>query len=172
MGHLPKQVRRLVDRGATRKVAPVRKTIYSLPDLRGIFAAANRRYLQFLSALGDPTVPTKQLRKVAESTTAAGRNYKGFNFFSTQDPALFVALVRGEHTISGLRNKHLRAQLDISSGRVSRILKRLRVHGLIKRIGRTYKYYLTELGRRVVLTGLKLTDMVVIPQLATESERF
>jgi len=69
--------------------------------------------------------------------------------------------------MSGLRNKSLRAQLDIPASRVSRLLKRLRVHGLIKRIGRTYKYYITDLGRRVVLTGLKLTERVVIPQLAT-----
>ena len=48
----------------------------------------------------------------------------------------------------------------------ARLLRRLRVHGLIKRIGRTYKYYVTDLGRRVLLTGLKLTEMVVIPQLA------
>jgi hypothetical protein len=30
------------------------------------------------------------------------------------------------------------------------------VHGLIKRIGHRYKYYLTELGRRAVITGLGL----------------
>ena len=53
-----------------------------------------------------------------------------------------------------------------SSGWMSRCLKRLRVHGLIKRVGRTYKYYVTDLGRRVVLTGLKLKEMVVIPALA------
>lgn len=150
----------------TRKLAPVRKTIYSLPDLRGLLLAANRRYLAFLAALDDPTIPARQLHRVAEPTTVAGRNYKGFNFFSTADQALFLALVRGEHTISGLRNKDVRAQLDIPSGRASRLLKRLRVHGLIKRIGRTYKYYLTDLGRRVVLAGLKLKEMVVMPQLA------
>jgi hypothetical protein len=54
-------------------------------------------------------------------------------------------------------------------GWISRCLKRLRVHGLIKRIGKTYKRYLTELGRRVVLTGLKLREMVIIPALARPS---
>jgi len=48
-------------------------------------------------------------------------------------------------------------------------MKRLRVHGLIKRIGKTYKHYVTELGRRVVITGLKLREMVIIPSLATPS---
>ena len=45
-------------------------------------------------------------------------------------------------------------------------LKRLRVHGLIKKVGRTYKYYLTQFGKDIVATGLKLLELVVIPQLA------
>ena len=94
-------------------------------------------------------------------------NQRYLNFFSAQDHALFLALARGEHVISGVRNKDLRALLgNPTSGWMSRCLKRLRTHGLIKRIGRTYKYYLTELGRRVVITGLKIKDMVVIPALA------
>jgi len=41
------------------------------------------------------------------------------------------------------------------------------VHGLIKRIGHRYKYYLTELGRRAVITGLKLRELFVLSQLAS-----
>jgi len=54
----------------------------------------------------------------------------------------------------------------LPQGRTPRRLKRLRLHGLIKKIGRTYKYYLTKLGRKVVLTALKLRELVVIPALA------
>jgi hypothetical protein len=41
------------------------------------------------------------------------------------------------------------------------------VHGLIKRIGGRYKYYITELGRRTIITGLKLRELFVLPQLAS-----
>jgi len=48
-----------------------------------------------------------------------------------------------------LQNKNLRRYLaGKSSAQVSRLLKRLRLHGLIKKIGRTYKYYLTRLESR------------------------
>ena len=74
---------------------------------------------------------------------------------------------RGEHNISGFQNKVLRARLrNHTSGQVSRLLKRLRLHGLIKKIGRTYKYYLTSFGKQVIeviATGLKLKELVVIP---------
>ena len=149
------------------KVAPVKKSIYSLGDLRGLMGDANRRYLAFISALEDPSVGTKALNKVAEPAAENGRNYRGFNFFSAEDDLVLSAIARGEFTISGFRNKDLRKRMPgTSPGWNSRCLKRLRVHGLIKRVGKTYKYYLTQLGRRVVLTGLKLREMVIIPSLA------
>ena len=52
---------------------------------------------------------------------------------------------------------------------MSRLLKRLRVHGLIKKVGRTYKYYVTAFGKAVITPGLKVRELVIIPQLAMTS---
>jgi len=43
------------------------------------------------------------------------------------------------------------------------------VHGLIKKAGHTYKYYLTRFGKTVITTGLKPRELVIIPQLALSS---
>ena len=95
------------------------------------------------------------------------RPYRGFTFFSAEDILLFEVLVRGEHTISGLRNASLRKHMPGKSpGQVSRLIKRMWMHGLLKKVGRTYKYYVTELGRSLTTTGLKLKNLVVIPELA------
>ncbi len=75
-------------------------------------------------------------------------------------------LAKGEYIIYGLRNQFIRQHLPWSAGKVSRILKRLRVHGLIKKVGGTYKYYLTKLGKQVIATGLFLKEMLIVPQLA------
>jgi hypothetical protein len=37
---------------------------------------------------------------------------------------------------------------------------------MIKRVGRTYKYYLTDLGRRVIVTALKLKELFIVPHLS------
>ena len=79
---------------------------------------------------------------------------------------MFETLLRGEHNIQGLRNADLRRRLPLNAGQVSRLLKRLRVHGLIKRIGRTYKYYLTALGRRALLAGLQVRQ-ALLPRVLT-----
>jgi DNA-binding HxlR family transcriptional regulator len=52
------------------------------------------------------------------------------------------------------------------SWQISRILKRLRLHGLIKKVGNTYKYYLTSLGKQVIVAGLSFKNMSLIPALS------
>ena len=149
------------------KLAPVQKTIYSLSVLQGLFRAANERYLAFLSELADPSAGVQAVQRLAAPTTKEGRRSPGFNLFATQDLILFQALARGEWTISGLQNTWLRRHLNGLNGpQVSRLLRRLRDHGLIKKIGHTYRYHLTPLGRQVGITALKLRELVVIPSLA------
>jgi hypothetical protein len=41
-------------------------------------------------------------------------------------------------------------------------LRSLRLHGLIKKVGKTYKYYLTQFGQQVLLAALKVRELVVI----------
>ncbi len=149
------------------KLAPMQKTIYSLAPLRDLLRAANRRYLAFLSDLADPTAGVQQVERLAEPVRQEDRTYRGFNLFSAEDLALFIALARGEWQISGVRNSTLRHVLPDHTGpQVSRLLKRLHLHGLLKKVGHTYKYYLTPAGQQVALTALKLRELVVIPSLA------
>ena len=110
---------------------------------------------------------TRQTQQLSQPVEHEGRSYPGFNFFDEDDDALFQAIARGEFNISGLRNKNLRRRLaSKSSAQISRLLKRLRLQGLIKKIGRTYKYYLTQFGKQVITTGLELRELAVLPQLA------
>ena len=54
------------DGHSTREVAPLKKTIYSLIDLREILAACNRRYLEFLSTLEDTSSGERDLARLSE----------------------------------------------------------------------------------------------------------
>jgi len=151
----------------TKKNASMKKNIYSLFPLAGLLKASNRRYLEFISSFDDPTKGIKNLNKVTRNVEMANRNYKGLNFFSNEDLDLLHVLAKGEYNIYGLRNQFIRQHLPWNAGKVSRILKRLRVHGLIKKITGTYKYYLTKLGKQVIVTGLYLKEMLIVPQLAS-----
>ena len=136
--------------------------------LRELLKAANRRYLEFLSAIEDPRTGRDKVDKLSRTVRQEGRSYPGFNLFDPADEFLLRSITRGEFNISGLQNKTLRTYLpDKTSGQVSRLLKRLRLHGIIKKVGHTYKYYLTQFGKQVTTAGLKLRELVLIPQLAT-----
>ena len=151
------------------KLAPLRKAIYSLsPDLASISRAANNRYIDFLSTIDDPTPGLKVLSKISDSVQEREHRYRGFNLFDDDDQTLFEVLCRGEFFIHGFRNRLLRQHLkQFRSSQISRLLKRLRLHGIIKKIGRTYKYYLTQLGRHVAIAGLTLKNMFLVPEFAS-----
>lgn len=145
------------------QTANVRKTIYSLPDVAEIMLGCNRRYLDFLSSIDDPSPGIKNVEKISRPVQENGRSYRGFNLFHGEDEAVFRTIAQGAAQGFGLRNHTLRELLGKSTGQVSRILKRLRNHGLVKKAAKTYKYYLTSFGQQVVATSLKLKELVVIP---------
>jgi hypothetical protein len=150
----------------TMKTASMKKSIYSLSSLLGLMWASNQRYLKFISSVDDPTMALTELERISKPARDSNRTYRGFNLFHGDDLQLFLTLVRGEFTISGFQNATIRMHLlGKTPQQVSRFIKRLRKHGLIRKIRNTYKYYLTTLGRRVILTALKLKEMFIIPYL-------
>lgn len=155
------------DGSSTQKEASMKKNIYSLRPLREIVAASNKRYLEFISAIDDNTIGHKKLEKATEPKTVKERNYKGLNFFSKADKKIVLTLARGEFNIYGFRSKDLAKHLiQHSKDQLSRVLKRLRVHGLIRKIGKSYKYYLTTFGKEIITCSQKIINMVMIPQLS------
>jgi hypothetical protein len=142
------------DGSESKKLAQMKKGIYSLSALRQLLFAANRRYIEFISAIDDPGTGIRKLDKLSKTIVESERSYKGFNLFDDEDQLLFGAMASGEFTISGFQNKHLRDKLHgKSSAQISRTIKRLHVHGLIRKIGHTYKYYLSKLGSQLIPWG-------------------
>jgi hypothetical protein len=148
------------------KLAPLRKSIYSLGDLRRLMHAANDRYLSFMACLDNPNAAQKALAKMAAPAKLKGRSLRGFDLFLDPDYRLFLTLARGEWSISGFRAGDLRQHIKaLTPGRASYLIKRLRTHGLIKKVAHTYKYFFTKLGRRVVVTALVIREYFVQPNL-------
>ena len=67
----------------------------------------------------------------------------------------------------GMQGKDVRKHLkDISPSAMSRIFKRLRLHGIIERLQGTYKYFPTAYGKEIIAAGLTVRNLVLIPALA------
>lgn len=147
----------------SKKIAPLKKGIYSLGMLKENLSSANKRYLEFISAFDNNEIGRKRLFKIISSKTENNRNYKGFNFFDPNDLQVFLSILKGQFNISGFQNKDLQKLLGLNSGQVSRLLKRLRIHGLIKRVCNTYKYYVNKLGKETIVMAQKIKESVMIP---------
>ena len=105
-----KHYREVEHQDGTRSMAwaEMKKSIYILAPLRDLLLAANRRYLEFISAIEDDPAGTDKLNKISQPAQANDRSYRGFNFFDPEDEDLFQSLGSGEFNISGLHNKDLR----------------------------------------------------------------
>ena len=164
-----KHYRTVEHRDGTRqkKWATMKKGIYSLAALSQLLASANRRYLEFVSTFDDISSGVKLLTKISKTVVENNRPYKGFNLFTDDDQKIFETIASGEFNISGFQNKNLRAKLAYkTTAQISIIIKRLRTHGLVKKIGHSYKYYLTKIGRNIITAGLQLKELFLIPKLA------
>ena len=160
-----KHFREVVHRDGTtsNEMARLKKNIYSLTFLADNLKAANKRYLDFIAAFDNKEAGRKRLERVTESKTENNRNYKGFNFFKKDDLTLLLAILRGEFNITGFRNKNIQKLLGFGSAKISRIIKRLRVHGLVKKAADSYKYYLTKLGKETIIMSQKIKELVLVP---------
>ncbi|MBE0540184.1 MAG: MarR family transcriptional regulator [Verrucomicrobia bacterium] len=145
------------DGPATYAVAPLKKSIFSLRDLRGLMHAATQRYLAWLSRLEDRSSGRVDLDKLSRPVQdAAARSWRGFNLFLKTDLQGLLAVLAGEHQISGVTSRRLQRLLPgWTRSQIARLLRRLRLHGLIKKVGRTYKYYATQFGQRLLLAACR-----------------
>lgn len=141
----------------------MKKNIYSLSFLAENLKASNKRYLEFISAFDNKEVGRKRLEKVTSSKTESNRNYKGFNFFNKDDLTILTTIMRGEFNINGFRNKNLQKLLGFTASKISRLIKRLRIHGLIKKAKDSYKYYVTKIGKETIIMAQKIKELVLVP---------
>ena len=101
--------------------------------------------------------------------TNHGRRFARFNPISRDDLALFRAVLAGEHAIRGFRNTDITARLytrppaDAEEAhrrceRTSRLIVKLRGHGLVAKIPRARRYRVTRYGHQVMDAAINMHD--------------
>jgi len=168
------KVRKRVQRKGKRVTewVPMRKGVANLFRYRDVSLAANGRYLEALAVVDDPSEALKQLDTLTQrKRTRSGQSVKAFNPLSREDQRIFKALLSGANTINGFRNRDLRARLMGSaflracgrcvakqSGKISRLLKRFHIYGLIAKVPRTRRWRLTKKGWALLSAAISLKE--------------
>lgn len=166
------------DPGGRKRWQVLRKSVGDLHRRAEICQAINARYLEGLASVRAGQSAGQLAFAVCRPVQRNGRRYRGLNPWSDPDAALLQVINRAEWTLSGFRNRDLRTALyprqtdpteqRRQSGRVSRVLALLRAHGIIKKVGGTYRYQLTVEGRRIVtaLLAARQADVQKLVELA------
>jgi hypothetical protein len=136
----------------------------------------NRRLLEQEQVSEDCFTPIQNLHQLGCSTiTAEGQRASALRFGDRRVMALLEALACHAYIVSDIGNRTLRpvvAQLlgltpeSYSSAQMTYDLRRLRLKGLIERIGNSHRYRLTTLGIKVVTFFTKLYQRIFCPGLA------
>ncbi len=138
----------------------VGRRLKNLPALRQIGLDANRRVLQVEQLTHDCHIGAQAFDQLQKPAEVDGQHVSALPFGQERVQALLTVLVLFCLQPEGFRNRQLRpllAQLlglsesQISPGRMSYDLRRLRLHRLIERVPKTQRYRLTAFGLKTAL---------------------
>ena len=154
----------------------VAKGLSHLPELKEIGFTASRRLLDVQRISHDPAEGAAALAALTQPVISpAGTRTAGMPLTSPRVQALLSALCVFRLLPHGFTNRDLRNCLApllgldpgaMTSGQITYDLRRLRIHGLIERIPRTFRYQVTPAGIRQALFLTRLTQRLLIPGLA------
>lgn len=136
------------------------RRLANLAGVREVGRAANRRVLEVERVSHDCHLGAEAFDKLQKPAEVDGQHASALPFVQERVQALLTVLVMFVLQPDGFRNRQLRpllAQLlgidesQITAGRMTYDLRRLRLHGLIERRARTQRYRLTPFGLKAAL---------------------
>jgi hypothetical protein len=153
----------------------VGRRLKNLDTLRQIGRAANRRVLEVERLSHDCQIGAAAFEKLQKPAEVDGQHAAALPFGQERVQALLLVLVMFCLQPEGFRNRQLRpllaqllgiAESQLSPGRMSYDLRRLRLHGIIERIPKTQRYRLSDFGLKTALFYSRLYQRLLRPGLS------
>ena len=150
------------DENEPKERLPMRKGVMDIPLRASVSQDINNRFMDGLATLEEKTPIRNFMDELTVHITKNGRRFRGLDPVG-KDRELLLALSDPAYMISGLTNKMLRERLSdtpVGSGRtdkqlsakISRHLRLLRSHGIIRKLPRQNRYQVTVKGMRLTNT--------------------
>ena len=153
----------------------VGKRLHNLPVLRQIGFQANRRLLDVQRISQDCAIGEEEFRRVTQPLEVQGQRASALRYADSCVLALFSALLVFRLLPRGFANHELRQHLapllgkeptELTQGRMTYQLRRLRLHGLIVRQPRSHRYEVTQRGLRIALFFTRSYARLLRPGIA------
>lgn len=158
----------------------MRKGIADLHRRAEVSQKANDRYLDALASVDDSASLRELVGPIEKRVLWNGKRVRALHPFDEQDRLLLETISRGEFMINGLRNKDLQPLLYATAAKsqqerrrrssaISRKLRLLRAHHIIRKVPGSHRYQLTPRGRQIttaVIAASNATVNLFIPKAA------
>lgn len=149
------------EEGRTWRWKPMPKGIANLWRYAQVGYLCNKRYLEALAHVQPKGEVIKELDDLCRSKIKEGKRVARLEPLSKKDTELFTAVLKGDHLIHGFRNRDLAEILHPTqerckkackrrSARVSRLIRKLRDHGLIAKVRNAHRYRVTNKGHQLM----------------------
>ena len=150
---------------------PLRRGIADLYRRTEVSQKSNERLLDALARVDDSLRVEELTASLQQPARWQGRRVRAVRPWA-QDLALLTAVNHGDFLINGFRNRDLRARLYSEpapsdaeqrrrSAAVSRQLRLLRAHGLIRKVSGTHRYHVSDAGRSILVAVLTVAHATV-----------
>ena len=152
----------------TKEWVPMGKSIANLYRYAEISKNIINRYIEALPNINTDEVPLKEIKKISQRTEINDRVYSGINILNEENLKIFSEISKGEYLINGFTNKAIRKNIFENSedkkiiNKTTRLLAKLKAHGLIKKVANKNKYYLTTSGRKIINSILIYTKKTLL----------
>ena len=164
------------DPNGDKKWLRMRKGIADLHRRADVSHACNERYMEALSRLNTDSPLRRIVEPVCRPTTWKRRRARAVRPWSEPDRSLLEAVNDGDFCLNGFRHKDLLQRLypkgftdaqerRRASGKITRQIRLLRAHGLIRKVSGTYRYHVSTQGRQI-LTAVLQYQALTLQQVA------
>ena len=147
---------------------PMGKSIINFYRYAEISKSIINRYINALPEIDIDNVPISEIEKLSSPIIVNDRKYTGFNILEKDTLKLFSIISNGKYLVNGFTNKQIRVEYfnnDISQieiNKMTRLLSKLKAHGIIKKVVKKNKYYLTAKGRKITNSILVYTRKTLL----------
>ena len=142
---------------------PMGKSISNLYRYVEVSKSIIKRYIEALPEI-DLNKPTlREIKNVSEKIEVNEKIISGFNLLNNETLKVLQVISNGKYLINGFTNKSIRKEIFKESdskyiiNKTTRLLFKLKAHGIIKKVARKNKYYLTTNGRNLISSILLFT---------------
>jgi DNA-binding HxlR family transcriptional regulator len=149
----------------------LRRGVADMARRAEVSRASNQRYLEALASTTASTPVATLVAKVCSPVTVGGKRCRALRPWSPEDGLLLETLADGKFVLNGFRNRDLRQRLgafrhhDAKPQTITRKLRLLRAHGIIRKAPKTHRYMLTLKGR-TILTALQAARQADVDRLS------